>query len=76
MCWMVASPEMARIVIEIEFCALGTQADVRDHHYPEQYEGIQATFISEVASLGVIRPIAPPDCLMRAFFCSCTGCYG
>ena len=45
--WMVAGPEVARIVAEFENCALRTHVDMSDHHHHEQYTGIQATFISE-----------------------------
>ena len=59
--WMVAGPEVARIVAEFENCALRTHVDMSDHLHHEQYAGIQATFISEVASLtAVIEEMGSP----------------
>ena len=52
--WMVAGPEVSRIVTEFEDCALGTRADSSDHRHHEQYASVQATFITEVGSLIVV----------------------
>ena len=42
--WMVAGPEVAKIVTEFENnCAVRTQADISDHCHQEQYAGVQAT---------------------------------
>ena len=58
---MVAGPEVARIVAEFENFALRTHVYMSDHHHHEQYAGIQATFISKVASLtAVIEEMGSP----------------
>ncbi len=44
--WMVAGPEVSRIVTEFENCALVTEANSSDHRHHEQYASVQATFIT------------------------------
>ncbi len=52
--WMVAGPEVARMVTELEKCVMGTQASVGDHSHHEQCASVQTAFISEVASLTAV----------------------
>ena len=49
--WMVAGPEISRIVTDFEKCALEKQAGSSDYRHHEQYAGVQARFITEVGSL-------------------------
>ncbi len=51
---MVAGPEVARMVTELEKCVMETQASVGDHSHHEQCASVQTAFISEVASLTAV----------------------
>lgn len=48
-CWMVAGPEIARIVAE--FKDLESQCDTSNVHHREQHPGVQSAFLKEVTSL-------------------------
>ena len=59
--WMIAGPEVSRIVSEFEDCALGIQVGSNDHHHHEQHAAVQATYITEVGSLiHVIEEMGSP----------------
>lgn len=44
--WMVASPEVARIVTEFEECAMKTHSKDNRHH--DQHQGVQTAFHKDV----------------------------
>lgn len=49
-CWMVAGPEIARIITEFEEQAI-TQWDSAGHHHHDQQPGVQVAFLKEVKTL-------------------------
>ena len=57
--WMVAGPEVARMVTEFE--ALQSHSIISDHRHHEQHPGVQAAFLQEVKSLvAVIEEMGNP----------------
>ena len=58
-CWMVAGPEVARMVTEFESLQAHTHVD--DHKHHEQYPGVQVAFLEEVKCLvDVIEEMGNP----------------
>ena len=47
--WMVAGPEVSRMVTEFE--SLQAHSHINDNRHHEQHKGVQATFLKEVKSL-------------------------
>ena len=51
--WMVAGPEVARMVDEFE--VLQVQSHNNDNKHHDQYLGVQVSFLGEVKSLVAVR---------------------
>jgi hypothetical protein len=52
--WMVAGPEIARMVTEFEDHAIGKRISDDDHGHHEQHSGVQADFLNDVRSLTAV----------------------
>ena len=52
--WMVAGPEVARMIAELEDDNTRSHQKDSEHHHHEQHPGVQATFIKDVRSLSAV----------------------
>ena len=57
---MVAGPEVARIIAELEDDTTRSHQKDSAHHHHEQHPGVQATFVNDVRSLAVVEEMYSP----------------